>query len=128
MPPAVALGPILALALITDASHTQPKPNPDKARRFTASAYCEQGTTKSGTPARQGIAAADPRVLPLGTVVQVEHADGRTATYLIADTGSAVKGRHLDIFMSSCAAAKRFGRRTVLARVTRSAPAQDQGR
>ena len=94
--------------------------------RFTASAYCDGGTTKSGTPARQGIVAADPRVLPIGTVIEVRHMDGRTATYVVADTGAAVKGRHLDIFMPSCAAAKRFGRRTVTARVTRAAPAQER--
>jgi len=33
------------------------------------------------------------------------------------DTGSAIKGRDLDIFMASCARARRFGKRVVLVRV-----------
>jgi 3D (Asp-Asp-Asp) domain-containing protein len=121
-----ALVTMCALAFAAGPGHAQPKRKSGGAMRFTASAYCDEGTTKSGMPARQGIVAADPRVLPIGTVVQVRHSDGRTATYVVADTGAAVKGRHLDIFMPSCAAAKRFGRRSVTARVTRAARAAER--
>jgi 3D (Asp-Asp-Asp) domain-containing protein len=43
--------------------------------RVQATAYCQRGTTRSGTPTRIGIVAADPRVLPVGTVLRI--LDGR---------------------------------------------------
>src|SRR4051812_46823968 len=39
---------------------------------FIATAYCKGQTTASGVPAQAGVAAADPRMLPEGSVVQVE--------------------------------------------------------
>lgn len=46
-------------------------------------------------------------------------------TYTVTDTGAAVKGHDVDIFMTSCAAAKRFGKRLVTARVLKRGPAPD---
>lgn len=89
--------------------------------RFTATAYCDRGETQSGTQVRHGIIAADPRVLPMGSVVRIEGVGVRPGNYVVSDTGAAVKGRRLDIFMSSCAAAKRFGRRAVTARLIKTA-------
>jgi 3D (Asp-Asp-Asp) domain-containing protein len=88
--------------------------------RMTATAYCERGRTKSGTHARDGIVAADPRRLPLGTRLQII-APGKpyAGTYTVMDTGSGIKGRELDIFMASCGRAKKFGRRVVEVRVLR---------
>jgi 3D (Asp-Asp-Asp) domain-containing protein len=84
--------------------------------RMTATAYCTRGTTLSGMRTRRGIAAADPRLMPIGSVVHVVGLGPRGQTFVVADTGSAVKGRRIDIFMPSCAAAKRFGRRPVVVR------------
>ena len=81
-------------------------------RSFSATAYCLKGRTASGRTVRRGIVAADPRVLPLGTRIQV-NAGGYSGTYIVADTGGAVKGRKLDIWVPSCAEATRFGRRNV---------------
>jgi 3D (Asp-Asp-Asp) domain-containing protein len=39
---------------------------------MSVTAYCVSGTTKSGQQTRPGIVAADPRVLPLGSVIRVE--------------------------------------------------------
>ena len=39
---------------------------------FTATAYCKGETTASGVVVRTGIAAADPGLLPVGTVVRVD--------------------------------------------------------
>ncbi len=78
--------------------------------RLSATAYCESGRTRSGEHTRVGVVAADPRVLPIGTVVRIP---SRGRTYEVLDTGSAIKGRGLDIYMPSCRAAKRFGRRRV---------------
>ena len=90
---------LLTLALATAAA----------AQTYTATAYCLRGRTASGEYVRQGIIAADPRVLPLGTVVTIQ---GR-GTYVVKDTGGAIKGSRIDIWMASCRDAIQFGRRKV---------------
>ena len=82
------------------------------ARAFTATAYCLQGRTASGSGVRRGIVAADPRVLPLGTRITL-NAGSYSGSYVVADTGGAVKGKKLDIWVPSCSEARRFGRRSV---------------
>jgi 3D (Asp-Asp-Asp) domain-containing protein len=86
--------------------------------RMIATAYCDGGATKSGVPAQRGVAAADVRRLPIGTRVRVV-APGQpyAGVYTVLDTGSKIKGRDLDIFMPSCRAAKRFGKRPVNVRI-----------
>lgn len=79
---------------------------------FRATAYCLQGKTASGSGVRRGIVAADRRVLPLGTRIQVT-AGAYSGTYTVADTGGVIKGRILDIWVPSCAEAIRFGRRNI---------------
>lgn len=79
---------------------------------FKATAYCLQGRTASGGGVRRGIVAADPRVLPLGTRIQMT-AGAYSGTYTVADTGGVVKGRILDVWVPSCSEAMRFGRKTV---------------
>lgn len=92
--------------------------------RATATAYCDRGETKDGTPVHTGVVAADPRVLPLGSVVRIEVPDtGLSGIYTVNDTGSAVKGRIVDIFMWSCRRARQFGRRSAIVHVlTRGVP------
>lgn len=86
--------------------------NLSETKTFRATAYCLKGRTASGGNVRRGIVAADRRVLPLGTRIQIS-AGAYSGTYTVADTGGAVKGNILDIWMPSCAEANRFGRRTV---------------
>lgn len=87
---------------------------------FTATAYCKGSTTAAGTAARSGVAAADPSVLPLGSVIQVDDAPSRhNGIYTVLDTGPAVQGRHLDLYMWSCFEALDFGRRRVTVTVLR---------
>lgn len=80
--------------------------------RFSATAYCKGTTTASGVNVRSGIAASDPDLLPVGSVVQIarlgEKYDG---VYTVMDTGPKVQGRHLDLYMWSCYEALEFGRR-----------------
>jgi len=83
-----------------------------EAQHFKATAYCLRGRTASGAGVRRGIVAADRRVLPLGTRIQL-HAGSYSGTYTVADTGGAVKGRILDVWVPSCSEAMRFGRRSV---------------
>ncbi len=86
------------------------------SRSFKATAYCLQGRTASGSGVRRGIVAADPRVLPLGTRIQVS-AGSYSGTYTVADTGGAVRGRILDVWVPSCSEAVRFGRKNVMVSV-----------
>jgi 3D (Asp-Asp-Asp) domain-containing protein len=85
---------------------------------FSATAYCLQGRTANGGSVRRGIVAADPRILPLGTRINL-NAGSYSGSYTVADTGGAIKGRKLDIWVANCSEARRFGRRTVT--VNRSA-------
>jgi 3D (Asp-Asp-Asp) domain-containing protein len=95
---------VLALAGIGALQNRTPsQPQPGTAVEVSATAYCDIGKTQSGTNARRGIVAADPRVLPVGSVVRVEGLPQRhNGIYTVMDTGSAVKGRVIDIFMADC--------------------------
>ena len=79
---------------------------------FVATAYCFSGRTAMGHPVRRGLIAADPRVLKLGSKVVIS-AGPWSGTYLVSDTGGAIKGKRIDIWVPGCAEARKFGRRTV---------------
>jgi 3D (Asp-Asp-Asp) domain-containing protein len=88
--------------------------------RFTATAYCKGTTTASGVNVRTGIAAADPDLLPVGSVIQVYRLGERyNGIYTIMDTGPAVQGRHVDIYMWNCNEALQLGRRDIAINVLR---------
>ena len=76
---------------------------------FQATAYTGGGRTATGTQARVGEIAVDPSVIPLGTTVYVEGFGPLRAE----DTGGAVKGHIIDIYMSSGSACRSWGRRNV---------------
>jgi 3D (Asp-Asp-Asp) domain-containing protein len=100
----------------TEAEATSP------AVTFTATAYSLRGRTASGAGVRRGIIAADRRVLPLGTRVRLD-AGPYSGEYLVADTGGAVRGRKIDIWVPQTSEAMRFGRRPVrLPVLTRTRP------
>src|SRR5262245_64070719 len=62
-------------------------PAPGSRLRFTATAYCKGTTTASGVNVRTGIAAADPDLLPVGSVVQIDRlGDKYNGIYTIMDT------------------------------------------
>jgi 3D (Asp-Asp-Asp) domain-containing protein len=82
------------------------------AEKYTATAYSLPGRTASGTGVRRGLIAADHRVLPLGSRVRIDAGD-YSGEYLVADRGSAVRGRLIDIWVPSTREAMRFGRRPV---------------
>jgi 3D (Asp-Asp-Asp) domain-containing protein len=90
-----------------------PAPAAAAGRSFTATAYCLQGRTAMGHGVRRGIIAADPRVLKLGSRVNLG-AGSYSGSYLVSDTGGGIKGRRIDIWVPNCAEARRFGRRTIL--------------
>lgn len=120
---AATLGVTLTVGPGTSAEAQSRRRTP-AAMSMMATAYCDGGTTKSGTQAASGTAAADPAVLPIGTVIRFVPPGARRAqTFTIADTGAAVKGREVDVFIADCARAKRFGRQRVLVTIVQAAPA-----
>jgi hypothetical protein len=69
---------------------------------------------------RTGIAASDPDLLPVGSVVQIDRlSDQYDGIYTIMDTGPAVQGRKLDIYMWSCNEALELGRQDAAVTVVR---------
>lgn len=88
--------------------------------RFTATAYCKGQTTQSGVAVRTGIAAADPDLLPVGSVIQIGNTlEDYAGIWTILDTGPKVHGRHVDLYVWSCHEALAFGRRAVQVSVLR---------
>jgi 3D (Asp-Asp-Asp) domain-containing protein len=87
---------------------------------FIATAYCKGQTTASGVHVRTGIAAADPLLLPVGSVVRIDTPDERyDGIWTIMDTGPAVQGRIIDLYLWSCHDALKFGRRSIQLEVMR---------
>jgi 3D (Asp-Asp-Asp) domain-containing protein len=88
--------------------------------QFSATAYCKGSTTASGVEVRTGVAAADPSLLPVGSVVTVTTDNKRyNGIYTVMDTGPEVKGRELDLYLWSCNEALQFGRKQVQVNVLR---------
>ncbi len=93
---------------------TTAPPAPGARLRFSATAYCKGTTTASGVTVRTGIAASDPALLPVGSVIQLDSLpDPYGGIYTVMDTGPEVQGRHLDVYMWNCNEALQFGRRSV---------------
>lgn len=74
-----------------------------------STAYAIHGTTATGLRTRRGICATDPRVIPLGTKFDVP-GYGRCVA---ADTGGAIKGNRIDVWVETEAEALQWGLRTV---------------
>ena len=82
--------------------------------QFTATAYCKGETTSSGVVVRTGVAAADPALLPVGTVMRIDMPNPRySGIWTVMDTGPAVQGRVVNLYLWSCTEALAFGRRPV---------------
>jgi 3D (Asp-Asp-Asp) domain-containing protein len=97
-----------------------PGPEPGETLQFVATAYCKGTTTASGVRVRTGIAAGDPTLLPVGSVITLSTGDTRyDGVYTVMDTGPKVQGRTLDLYIWSCHEALAFGRRPVHVTVLR---------
>ena len=95
-------------------------PEPGSRLAFSATAYCKGNTTTSGVVVQSGVAAADPELLPVGSVVDVDGLPRKyNGIYTILDTGPAVQGRQVDVYMWSCIEALEFGRQAIHVTVLR---------
>ena len=106
----------LFLAIITvfwcDPAQAQSRPSKVLIMEATAFARAPQATA-AGTEAHEGTVAADPAVLPLGTRIRITGTTAYDGNYLVTDTGAAVKGMHVDLYIPSEAEAKQFGTKRV---------------
>lgn len=88
-----------------------------KATAYTASCKGCSGITATGLNLKKNpnvkAISVDPKVIPLGTKVHVEGYGEAIA----ADTGSAIKGNKIDVFMPSKSKALNWGVKTVKVKV-----------
>jgi len=73
--------------------------------------------TASGTIAHEGIIAADPAVLPLGSRIRIRGAGAFDGVYTVTDTGRKIVSRRIDLCVRNAARARQFGRKIVLVQV-----------
>ena len=59
------------------------------------------GVTATGEKVQDGVTVAvDPKVIPLGSWVEVKYPDGRVEKRKATDTGGAIKGKKIDIYIA----------------------------
>lgn len=71
------------------------------------------GQTATGVKPQIGIVAVDPKVIPLGTKLYI-NGYGKA---IAGDTGGAIKGNKIDLFLPNRGDCMRFGRQKVKVRV-----------
>lgn len=81
---------------------------------ITSTGYDVRNTIYS--PEGLRIVAADPSVLPFGTVIEIT-SGGNTFQAIVMDSGGAIKGNRLDLLVESEAEARDFGRQGVDVRI-----------
>lgn len=80
-----------------------------RALTVVATAYALPGTTASGLPVGPGIVAVDPTVIPFGTHMTIPgYGEG-----VAADTGSAIVGARIDVWVPTEAQANQWGVQTI---------------
>jgi peptidoglycan hydrolase CwlO-like protein len=96
-------------APVTSPSEADASPEPGRQVTVAATKYCLTGTTATGMPVQVGVIATDPSYIPLGTRMYVPgYGEG-----VAADTGSAVVGWTIDLWVPSCAEADAYGRQSL---------------
>ncbi len=81
-----------------------------EAKSMEATAYTYTGNrTATGVYPAVGMVAVDPKVISLGTKMYIEGYGYATAT----DTGGAIKGNRIDIFLETYSQCMKWGRKTV---------------
>jgi 3D (Asp-Asp-Asp) domain-containing protein len=106
---------VIGYGLAGLASRGAPPANYKRTMTMVATAYAigdgmTPGThTFLGLPAKRGVVAVDPKVIPLGTRLYIEG----YGEALAADTGGAIKGNKIDLCFDSIAEVYAFGLKKV---------------
>ena len=82
-----------------------------KATGYSANdpAQGTNSTTATGKDIRIGMIAVDPKVIPLGTSVEIRD----MGIFVAEDTGGKIKGNRIDIYFEYKEDAKKFGKRGI---------------
>lgn len=95
-----------------------------EATAYTADCRGCSGITKSGVDVRKTtlhegktVIAVDPKVIPLGSEIEIRLADGTIIEGIAVDTGGAIKGMKIDVLHATYDAAVTFGRQAVEVRI-----------
>ena len=76
----------------------------------SATAYSGGGTTATGTKARWGTIAVDPRIIPYGARVYIPQFN---MVFTAEDCGGGIKGNKIDIYMNSSSECYNWGKRNI---------------
>ena len=105
--PAPAFAPVISPVEVQ--GYQEPEPEPE-TMTIEATAYTWTGNrTVTGTWPSRGTIAVDPRVIPLGTELHIEGYGPAVA----ADTGGAIQGQRIDLYMDTKHECLQWGRRKV---------------
>lgn len=85
--------------------------DPGESVPVSITAYCLMGRTRTDTPVRDGIVAADPRVFPLNSEIDIIIGRDTLGRFRVEDTGLLIKGRKIDLWLPDCGEARSFGRK-----------------
>ncbi|MDQ7822462.1 MAG: 3D domain-containing protein [Candidatus Eremiobacteraeota bacterium] len=80
-----------------------------------ARSYCLRGFTSRGVYTRMGVIAVDPRIIPYGSKIYIPGFGWGTAL----DTGGAIVGRSIDIWMPTYSQCMQWGVRNVTVKVVK---------
>jgi len=112
--PAPAIAPVMFPGVVQE--YQEPEPPEPETITFEATAYTWTGyRTTTGTWPSRGTVAVDPRVIPLGTELHIEGYGAAVA----ADTGGAIQGQKIDLYMDSEHECLQWGRRKVEVQIRR---------
>ena len=114
--PALAIAPVMfPVEVLQEHQDPEPEPEPETVT-FEATAYTWTGCrTATGTWPSRGTIATDPRVIPTGSKLWVEGYGEAVA----ADTGGAIKGQRIDLYMDTKHECLQWGRRKVEVQIRR---------
>ena len=105
-PPPAPVESVATDTTLTPTTAAPPPPRPGGTMSVYATGYCLTGTTATGLPVGPGIVATDPSVIPLGTRMTIPgYGEG-----VAADTGGAINGARIDVWIKDCGAAAAFTR------------------
>ena len=111
--PASVVAPVMLPVEVVQ-EYQEPEPPEPETITFEATAYTWTGyRTATGTWPSRGTVAVDPRVIPLGTELHIEGYGPAVA----ADTGGAIQGQRVDLYMDTEHECWQWGRRKVEVRV-----------